>query len=276
MYQKNVSIDDDTLLRYFEDIKGNELITQSEEIELAKKIKNGDRIAMDKLINANLKFVISIAKEYQNQGTPLSDLISDGNEGLIKAVLKFDHTRGFRLISYAVWWIRQSIIYGLNSNARLVRLPTNVINDLVAINKEIKKFEGLNNRQPNDDEIDNTKYSDLLYNQKSVSLSTPIDVNGDETFIMEISDSSDNIDDDECDKLIKIEIDNMLNNLSKRERDIIILYYGLDNNSDPMTLDVIGKKYNLTKERVRQIKQRTIRKLRYNVNNLHLIMNIKR
>ena len=149
MNRKFVTFDtEDSIAKYFKDVRKSVILTPDEEVELAKKIKKGDAKAIDKLVKANLKFVISIAKDYQNQGLPLSDLISEGNYGLIKAANRFDHKRGFRFISYAVWWIRQSILQSLNDNARMVRLPANIINKLSYLNKEIAKFEHANEREP--------------------------------------------------------------------------------------------------------------------------------
>ena len=183
MSKKFVNFDnDESIVRYFKDVRKSNIITLQEEIELAKKIKNGEQKAIDKLVKANLKFVISIAKEYQGQGLLLSDLINEGNYGLIKAATRFDHTKGFRFTSYAVWWIRQSILQSLNDNARLVRLPANVINKLTFLNKEISKFESLNEREPVFGEIlnKNNEISQLLSFPKSTSLNEVINEDGDE------------------------------------------------------------------------------------------------
>lgn len=266
MSNKFVDLNDEILLKYFKDIKKTDLLTQEEELNLAIRIQNGDEKAIGELVSANLKFVISIAKEYRYQGTPLNDLIGDGNEGLIKAALKFDHTKGFRFISYAVWWVRQSILHGLNCNSRLIRLPANVINSLLKIKKEIENFELENGKYPINDETNNSNLVDLLNNQKPISLNTIINEDGDElcqSFPDYTFDSPDY--DDTGDKLIKNELDRMLSELSYRERDILISYFGLNSNYEPMTLEDIGEKYDLTKERIRQIKMKAIRKLRYNM-----------
>lgn len=274
MSNKFVDLNDETLLRYFKDIKKTDLLTPEEEINLAKRIQDGDEKAIEELISANLKFVISIAKEYQYQGTPLNDLIGDGNEGLIKAALKFDHTKGFRFISYAVWWVRQSIIHGLNCNSRLIRLPANVINSLSKIRKEIEKFEFENGRYPISDEMSDCNLMDLLINQRQTSLNSVINEEGDELCQSFPDNSFDSPDyDDTGDILIKAELDRMLSELSDRERDIIVLYFGLDKTYEPMTLEGIGERYDLTKERIRQIKEKAIRKLRYNMGDLYTLVN---
>ena len=210
MSKKFVNFDnDESIVRYFKDVRKSNIITLQEEIELAKKIKNGEQKAIDKLVKANLKFVISIAKEYQGQGLLLSDLINEGNYGLIKAATRFDHTKGFRFISYAVWWIRQSILQSLNDNARLVRLPANVINKLTFLNKEISKFESLNEREPVFGEIlnKNNEISQLLSFPKSTSLNEVINEDGDELIAL-IPDNNENDFDYFLESKIKKEIDN--------------------------------------------------------------------
>lgn len=274
MSKKFTNINDDTLTRYFKDIKKNELITPEYEIELGIKIKNGDYNAVIELVKANLKFVISIAKEYNYEGTDINDLISDGNEGLIKAAQKFDYTRGFRFISYAVWWIRQSIINGLNNNSRLVRLPVNVINSLNQIKKALDKFEFDNGRDPIIGEINELNIDNLVLNERPISFSTIINDSGDELserFVDETFQTPDDFSDDNI--LIRKELDDMLSELLPREKDIIILYFGLNSDYEPMTLEGIGEKYGLTKERVRQIKEKGIRKLRHNVSDLYNLIN---
>ena len=260
MSKKYISGNDDTLSRYFKDIKKNDLLTPNEEVDLAIRIQNGDSSAVEALVKANLKFVISIAKEYHYQDTNINDLISDGNEGLIKAALKFDHTRGFRFISYAVWWIRQSIIHGLNCNSRLVRLPANIINSLNQIKKSIERYELENEHAPCIGELANVKLSDLILNDKPTSLSTIINESGDELIEIFNCQTHETEKDYVGDKLIKAELDKMLSELSDREKDIISLYFGLDDLYEPMTLEGIGEKYNLTKERIRQLKQKALRK----------------
>lgn len=267
---------DDSVTKYFKEVRKSEVITQDKEIELAVRIKNGDTKAIDELVFANLKFVISIAKEYQGQGLSLSDLINEGNYGLIKAASKFDHTRGFRFISYAVWWIKQSIIQSLNDNARIIRLPSNVINKISNLKKEIEKFKFENEREPVYGDImldDETKYFEHDDLPTCKSLNDTINEEGYELgdMIQSHDDISDNFYD--IDLIVKNELDKTLSVLSDRERAIIEYYYGLDNNYEPMTLEAIGDKFKLTKERIRQIKERAIRKLRFNSNNLYDILN---
>ena len=274
MSKKYVNFDEEnSLSMYFKDVRKSTLITPEEEVILAKKIKKGDTDAIEQLTIANLKFVISIAKEYQNQGLSLSDLISEGNYGLVKAATRFDHTRGFRFISYAVWWIKQSIIQGLNDNARTVRLPANVINKLSQLKKEIEKFEFENEREPIYGEIldNNDEAVELYVYPRCSSLNDVINDDGDEIIDIIASDSI------ETDKLliedkIKQELADTLSVLDEREKNIIECYYGINTDCEPMTLEAIGEKYNLTKERIRQIKEKSIRKLRHNAHNLYTLV----
>jgi RNA polymerase primary sigma factor len=260
---------ENSLSKYFKDVRKTSLLTPEEEIELAKKIKNGDTKAIEKLVNANLRFVISIAKEYQNQGLSLDDLIGEGNYGLIKAATRFDHTKGFRFISYAVWWIKQSIIQGLNENARIVRLPASIINKISNLKKEIEKFEFENEREPIYGEIldENNEAVELILYPKYSSLNEVINEDGDEvidTLVMDDEDSSIVID-----ERVKNLLNKTLETLDEREKNIIQCYYGINTNCEPMTLEVIGEKYNLTKERIRQIKFKALRKLRHNSDKLY-------
>ncbi len=275
MNRKYVNFDsDDSISKYFKDVRKSVLLTHDEEINLAKKIKDGDQKAIHKLVNANLKFVISIAKDYQGQGLPLSDLISEGNLGLIKAANRFDHNRGFRFISYAVWWIKQSIIQSLNDNARIVRLPSNVINKLSYLKKEIAKFEYANEREPVYGEIfDKDKEVMSLINfPKCASLNDVINEDGDELIELIPSESQDEgkllIDD-----RIKNELNKTLEVLDDRERVIVKCYFGVDTGCEAMTLEAIGEKYSLTKERIRQIKNKALQKLRFYSDNLHSLIN---
>jgi RNA polymerase primary sigma factor len=255
---------DKTIVKYFKEVKKLKTITQDEEIELAKRIKDGDQDAIDKLVNANLKFVVSIAKEYQGQGLPLCDLINEGNYGLIKAASKFDYTRGFRFISYAVWWIKQSIIYSLNENARIIRLPTNILNNLKVLSKEIDNFEKINEREPIYGEIFDKEDELIKLNiyPKTISLNTPILEDG--TELIEVLQYEE--DDKELfgiPEKIKKELEKSLSVLTDRERTIIESYFGMNDSCEGMTLEEIGDIYGLTKERVRQLKNRAVRKLRY-------------
>lgn len=273
--KKFVNFDtDDSIAKYFKEVRKSVLLTPSEEVELAKKIKDGDAKATEKLVNANLKFVISIAKEYQGQGLPLSDLISDGNYGLIKAAQRFDHNRGFRFISYAVWWIKQSIIQSLNDNARIVRLPANVITKLSKLSKEIAKFEGDNERQPIYGDLldDNNESLAMLNFPKAASLNQMINEEGDELIEL-IPGETEDVDQLEIDVMIKKELNKTLSVLDDRERMIIECYFGINTECESMTLEAIGEEYNLTKERIRQIKEKAIRKLRHNANALQILMN---
>jgi RNA polymerase primary sigma factor len=274
MTKKILNFDDErSLSKYFKDVRKSTILTPDEEQILAKQIKNGDQGAIERLVNSNLKFVISIAKEYQNQGLPLSDLINEGNYGLIKAATRFDHTRGFRFISYAVWWIKQSIIQSLNENARTVRLPANVINKLSSLKKDIERFEFENEREPVYGEIldENDEPVDFTLQHRCNSLNDVINEDGDELIDIIV------INDDATEKLfvdnrIKDELNKTLSVLDDRERNIIECYFGLNTDCEPMTLEAIGEKYNLTKERIRQIKEKAIRKLRHNAHSLYSLI----
>lgn len=274
MTKKFVNFDDEiSLSKYFKDLRKTTLLTPDEETELAKQIKEGDQEAIEKLVNANLKFVVSIAKDYQNQGLPLSDLISEGNYGLVKAATRFDHTRGFRFISYAVWWIKQSIIQSLNENARTVRLPANIINRLSQLKKEIEKFEFENEREPIYGEIldENNEPVELITHPKCNSLNEVINEDGDELIDLIV------VNDEEAEKFfidnrIKDELNKTLSVLDERERNIIECYFGINTDFEPMTLEAIGEKYDLTKERIRQIKFKALRKLRHNAHSLYSLI----
>lgn len=269
MIKRFIDINDECVGRYFKDINGAKLLTPEQEINLAFRIKKGDEKAIEELVLANLLFVVSIAKEYQGYGIALSDLINDGNEGLIKAALKFDPTRGFRFISYAVWWIKQCILQGLNENSRTVRLPANIINKLSQIRKHINKFESENDRMPvngevisGDGEID-IEYIDILYPACS-SLNLEINEDGDEIGDLLFDESDKSPDDVDSNKIfVTNELKKILNKLSDRERQIVEFYFGLNPDYESMTLEAIGDRFGLTKERVRQIKYRTLRKLRH-------------
>jgi RNA polymerase primary sigma factor len=274
MNKKYVNFDtEDSVTKYFKDIRKSSALTSKEEASLAKRIKNGDKKAIEELVSANLKFVISIAKEYQGQGLPLSDLISEGNYGLVKAATRFDHKRGFRFISYAVWWVRQSILQSLNDNARMVRLPANVINKISKLNKEISKFEFLNEREPLSNEMSNDELEfSLLKNSRCSSLNEFINEEGDELIDLIAGETPDE-DKLIIDERLKNEINKTLSILDDRERTIIQCYFGIDIDCEAMTLEAIGERYGLTKERIRQIKEKAIRKLRHNAHNLYDLIN---
>jgi len=243
MTKKYVNFEgDNSISKYFKDVRKSKLISKAEEIGLAKRIKKGDTKAVHELVNANLKFVISIAKEYQGQGLPLSDLISEGNLGLIKAANKFDHKKGFRFISYAVWWVKQSIMQSLNDNARIVRLPSNVINKLSQLNKEIGKFESTNEREPITGELfdkDNELMKIVSY-PKCVSLNETINEEGDELIELMKGDVNDDSENSIfVDAKIKNELMKTLSILDEREREIVQSYFGIDTYCEAMTLEAI-------------------------------------
>ena len=270
MSKKYVNFDnDESISRYFRDVRKSIILTHSEELDLAKKIKLGDKNAIDKLVSANLKFVVPIAKEYQGQGLLLSDLISEGNLGLIKAAYRFDHTKGFRFISYAVWWVRQSILQSLNDNARVVRLPANIINKISYLNKQIANFEMINEREPVYGEIlgKNNDIINLIRYPKSTSLNDVINENGDE--LIELIPMEEEEVELTIDDKLKNEINETLSILDEREKAIIESYFGINTDCEPMTLEAIGERYDLTKERIRQIKEKSLRKLRYNSDALY-------
>jgi RNA polymerase primary sigma factor len=273
MSKKFITEVEDSINKYFKEVRKTDLLTHADEIELAKKIAKGDNVALERLISSNLKFVITIAKEYQGQGLPLSDLISDGNEGLIKAALRYDHTKGFRFISYGVWWIKQSIMQSLCDNGRTVRLPSNIINKLGHIKKQIEKFESENGRTPLTGEMDelDENYENYLYNQ-TISLNQEINEDGDE-YINILPDESPNITEENI-KIaneLRSELFKTMDILTEREKNIIECYYGLNPEYAPMTLEAIGDRYGLSKERVRQVKERSYKKLKANSMNLFKI-----
>lgn len=258
-----------SLDKYLQEIGKEELITVEEEVDLAQRIKKGDRIALEKLTRANLRFVVSVAKQYQNQGLSLPDLINEGNLGLIKAAEKFDETRGFKFISYAVWWIRQSILQALAEQSRIVRLPLNQVGSLNKINKAFSKFEQENERIPSAEEladvleITKEKIADTMrVSGRHVSVDAPF-VEGEDNSLLDVLVNSDSPIADRAlinESLIR-EIDRALATLTERERDIIKLFFGIG--VQEMTLEEIGEKFGLTRERVRQIKEKAIRRLRH-------------
>ena len=257
MSNRFINTKEDRLSIYFKDVRKSETISAEEEVELAKRIENGDERALNELVNANLRFVIKIAKDYQNQGVPLADLISEGNYGLITAAKKFDHTKGFRFISYAVWWIKQAIKHCLNENSRTVRLPANMVNKLSKLRKESEVFEKNNERSATDNDVE---YVEVPYCN---SLSSPINEDGDvlgDLLSDDIFGNPDEIISEE--ENIKRQLHKAMKGLSDREKDIIYCYFGI--NGHPLTLSQIGMEYGLTKERIRQIKESAIRKIRNN------------
>jgi RNA polymerase primary sigma factor len=263
---------DDTVSKYFKEVKKSEILTPIQEITLAKRIKKGDATAVTKLVEANLKFVISIAKEYQNQGLPLSDLINEGNYGLIKAAHRFDHKRGFKFISYAVWWIKQSIIQSLNDNARVVRLPANVISKISKLNKEFSKSEL--DYEPTYFDIFNNDDEGLLNYAKNSSLNKIIGEDGGEIVDLLVSETlTTDLDETEVNDKVKDELNKILSILDEREKMIVESYFGMNTTHEAMTLEAIGDKYGLTKERIRQIKEKAIRKLRHHTQTLQDLIN---
>ncbi|NQU85308.1 MAG: RNA polymerase sigma factor RpoD/SigA [Mariniphaga sp.] len=258
-----------SLDKYLQEIGKEELITVEEEVELAQRIKKGDQAALEKLTRANLRFVVSVAKQYQNQGLSLPDLINEGNLGLIKAAEKFDETRGFKFISYAVWWIRQSILQALAEQSRIVRLPLNQVGSLNKINKAFSKFEQENERKPSPEELAESldlpadKVADTLrVSGRHVSVDAPF-VDGEDNSLLDVlvNNDSPNADRALIQESLAKEIHRALATLTERESDIIRLFFGIG--CQEMTLEEIGERFGLTRERVRQIKEKAIRRLRH-------------
>ena len=258
-----------SLDKYLQEIGKEELITVEEEVELAQRIKKGDQAALEKLTRANLRFVVSVAKQYQNQGLSLPDLINEGNLGLIKAAEKFDETRGFKFISYAVWWIRQSILQALAEQSRIVRLPLNQVGSLNKINKAYSKFEQEHERKPSPEELADSlelpadKVADTLrVSGRHVSVDAPF-VDGEDNSLLDvlINNDSPNADRALIQESLAREIHRALATLTEREADIIRLFFGIG--CQEMTLEEIGERFGLTRERVRQIKEKAIRRLRH-------------
>ncbi len=258
-----------SLDKYLQEIGREELISVEEEVELAQRIKKGDQIALEKLTRANLRFVVSVAKQYQNQGLSLPDLINEGNLGLIKAAEKFDETRGFKFISYAVWWIRQSILQALAEQSRIVRLPLNQVGSLNKINKAYSKFEQENERKPSPEELADKlelpvdKVADTLrVSGRHISVDAPF-VEGEDNSLLDVlvNGDSPNADKVLMNESLAREIERALATLTERESDIIKLFFGIQ--TQEMTLEEIGERFGLTRERVRQIKEKAIRRLRH-------------
>ncbi|MED5306949.1 MAG: sigma-70 family RNA polymerase sigma factor [Bacteroidota bacterium] len=259
-----------SLDKYLQEIGKVDLISADEEVELAKKIKEGNEIALEKLTKANLRFVVSVAKQYQNQGLSLPDLINEGNLGLIKAAKRFDETRGFKFISYAVWWIRQSILQALAEQSRIVRLPLNKIGSINKINKTYASLEQRFEREPSADEIASVleiSANDVRESQRNsgrhISMDAPL-VDGEDSNLYDVimSGESPNPDDSLINDSLRTEIERSLTTLTEREADVIRLYFGLGS-KHAMTLEEIGEKFDLTRERVRQIKEKGIRRLKH-------------
>lgn len=257
-----------SLDKYLQEIGREELISVSEEVELAQRIKKGDQKALDKLIKANLRFVVSVAKQYQNQGLSLPDLINEGNLGLIRAAQKFDETRGFKFISYAVWWIRQSILQALAEQSRIVRLPLNQVGSLNKITKEMARFEQENERRPSTEELADRldmsvdKISDAIQvSGRPISVDAPF-VEGEDNSLLDVlaNDDSPMADADLNKESLSKEVDRALKRLYDREREILKMFFGIG--CQEMTLEEIGAKFDLTRERVRQIKEKAIRRLK--------------
>ena len=258
-----------SLDKYLQEIGKEELITVEEEVELAQRIRKGDQEALEKLTKANLRFVVSVAKQYQNQGLSLPDLINEGNLGLIKAAEKFDETRGFKFISYAVWWIRQSILQALAEQSRIVRLPLNQVGSLNKINKAFGRFEQENERTPSPEELADIlnlpkeKVSDTLrVSGRHVSVDAPF-ADGEDNNLLDVLVNADspNADRGLINESLATEVDRALDTLTDREKDIIKYFFGIG--CSEMTLEEIGEKFGLTRERVRQIKEKAIRRLRH-------------
>ncbi len=259
-----------SLEKYLSEIGRENMVSQDEEVLLAQRIREGDQVALDKLTRANLRFVVSVAKQYQNQGMSLPDLINEGNLGLIKAAKRFDETRGFKFISYAVWWIRQSILQAIAEQSRIVRLPLNQVGSLTRISKAFSKLEQEFEREPSYEEIaaiteiSIDKISDAMrVSGKHVSMDAPF-IQGEENTLLDVIENveSPSADIDLMSESLKKEIERSLSTLTERERDVVTLFFGIGF-THGLTLEEIGAKFNLTRERVRQIKEKAIRRLRH-------------
>ena len=260
-----------SLDKYLQEIGRVDLITAEEEVELARKIKQGDAQALDRLVKANLRFVVSVSKQYQNQGLSLPDLINEGNLGLIKSAQRFDETRGFKFISYAVWWIRQSILQALAEQSRIVRLPLNKIGSINKINKTYAKLEQQLEREPTSDEIAVTMdllpqdvFETLRNSGRHVSMDAPLSLNDEGGSMYDVMEEKDSLSPDKQLLLdsLRQEIERSLSTLTSREADVVRLYFGLNGNQ-PLTLEEIGDRFELTRERVRQIKEKAVRRLKH-------------
>jgi len=263
--RENASLD-----KYLQEIAKVELITAEEEVILARRIKDGDQVALDRLTKANLRFVVSVAKQYQNQGLGLGDMISEGNLGLIKAAQRFDETRGFKFISYAVWWIRQSIMQAIAEHARLVRLPLNRISSLGKIHRALVQLEQKYEREPTDEEIASQVEMttaevtrNLALRNRHISVDAPFAAS-EEGSLLDVMVDEDSVAPEESlmHDSLQIEVKRTLNTLTQREREVIVYFFGLNNQAN-LTLEEIGQLLDLTRERVRQIKEKAVRRLRH-------------
>ncbi len=270
MSSKKNGYSEQHLERYLKEISEVQLLTPAEEIDLAKKVQSGDMLALDKITKANLRFVVSVAKQYQNQGLLLGDLINEGNLGLIKAAYRFDVTRGFKFISYAVWWIRQSILQALAEQSRVVRLPLNRVGALHKIGKAFCNLEQEYEREPSEGEIAEALQmsamevvNTLKMSGKQISLDAPLNEDA-ESRLLDVLESEELPPPDRIllEESLKIEIEMILKGLTNREADVIRLYFGLGQ-EHPLTLEEIGEQFHLTRERVRQIKEKAIKRLRH-------------
>ena len=259
-----------SLDKYLQEIGKVDLLTPDEEVELAQRIREGDQLALEKLTKANLRFVVSVAKQYQNQGLTLGDLINEGNLGLIKAAQRFDETRGFKFISYAVWWIRQSILQALAEQSRIVRLPLNRVGSLNKISKTFAELEQKFEREPSPDElaevleVTTAEVVDTMkISGRHVSMDAPF-ISGEENSLLDVLANEQDItpDSELMNDSLRREVQRALSTLTQREADVISFYFGL-NGENSMTLEEIGEKFSLTRERVRQIKEKAIRRLRH-------------
>lgn len=267
-----------SLDKYLQDICSEELLTPEEEVQLAQRIKNGDQAALDKLTRANLRFVVSVAKQYQNQGLSLPDLINEGNVGLIKAAKRFDETRGFKFISYAVWWIRQSILQAIAENSRIVRLPANQLGALNKLKKEMSRLEQELERPPSEEELaervdlpeDKIK-SILGISGRHISIDAPLVADEDTNFVDVLpNEDTPPTDDALMKESLSLEIERSLATLTEYEREVIKMYFGIGM-PHPLSLDEIAMKFNLTRERVRQIKEKGLKRLKNSSKSKHLM-----
>lgn len=264
----------ESLEKYLAEISKEEMVSLEEEVELAQRIKKGDKKALERLTKGNLRFVVSVAKQYQNQGLSLADLINEGNLGLLKAAERFDETRGFKFISYAVWWIRQSILQAISEQSRIVRLPQNQVGSMSKINRVLNKFEQENERRPSIEEL--SEHTDLpeekidealSANTRHISVDAPFADNEDNSLLdVLVNEDAPSVDSTLEEESLKTEIRQALKILNDRERKVIEAFFGI-NNGHEMTLEEIGVKYGLTRERVRQIKEKAIKRLRDSTKN---------